>query len=83
MMREEETAMGGVGCLFVCLFAYLLIFYLRKKLGDLPLLVPRMQNLNGNITVKEAVKGTKTSYECSLHGKCNRQTGECECDSGW
>ena len=54
-----------------------------QQLGDLPLLKLDTNNLGGNVTVKESVKGNKTNYECSLHGTCNRETGECECFDGW
>ena len=51
----------------------------------MPLLSADVTNLGASdgvaaeVSLAEAVRGTKHDLECSLHGNCDHTTGECEC----
>eukprot|EP00633_Aureoumbra_lagunensis_P012698 CAMPEP_0197364820 /NCGR_PEP_ID=MMETSP0893-20130614/65454_1 /TAXON_ID=44058 ORGANISM="Aureoumbra lagunensis, Strain CCMP1510" /NCGR_SAMPLE_ID=MMETSP0893 /ASSEMBLY_ACC=CAM_ASM_000539 /LENGTH=463 /DNA_ID=CAMNT_0042887115 /DNA_START=392 /DNA_END=1783 /DNA_ORIENTATION=- len=49
-----------------------------SEFGDLPLL-----STDPVYNVTEIQKGTKLEAECSLHGLCNSEDGECECLAGY
>jgi len=52
----------------------------RTELGDLPeLIVEYIRFGSGYIEVYEEQKGNKDNIECSDHGLCNYETGDCEC----
>ena len=37
----------------------------------------------GSIALVNTQQGNKENSECSLHGRCDRSSGICECDSGY
>lgn len=54
-------------------------------LGDLPMfeLESSLSGTSSGVTIVEVQAGTRVGYECSNHGLCNRQTGVCECFTGY
>lgn len=58
----------------------------RSELGDLPAFTATTTSLTGGsagITVAETQKGDKESTECSRHGMCDNNLGECKCFKGF
>ena len=58
-------------------------FYVEFKYpnGDVPLMSLEVDGVA--LTIQEQRKGSTEDAECSLRGLCNRETGECECFSGF
>ena len=58
-------------------------FYVEFKYpnGDVPLMSLEVDGVA--LTIQEQRKGSTEDDECSLRGLCNRETGECECFSGF
>jgi hypothetical protein len=54
----------------------------RTEHGDLPALIPQSENID-IILVDEYRKGTKENWECSGCGLCDRNSGNCNCFSGY
>jgi hypothetical protein len=58
------------------------------ELGNLPLLRLVSNDLTGGtaasgVAITELTPGSATLTECSGHGSCDRQLGECNCFTGW
>ncbi len=49
--------------------------------GDVPLFTVEEQGTQ--VIITEEIKGTTEWAECSLHGSCDRSTGECACFYGY
>lgn len=54
----------------------------KTELGDLPLLTAAFSD-GATLEVTEETRGTKLDVECSRHGYCDDQEGECVCFEGW
>ena len=55
----------------------------RSELGDLPLMKLDTRKLTGAATVDQDVRGSKDIAQCSNHGTCDWETGDCECFTHW
>lgn len=54
----------------------------KTELGNVPSLV--LDESNGvDVQIVETMRGTKLDVECSRHGHCNTELGECDCFDGW
>jgi len=53
--------------------------------SDVPNLVitSSVTGTSAGITLTTPQTGTTEDEECSLHGKCDRDTGVCKCDTRW
>lgn len=80
MTGEESSSSTATLCNLGSINPAFVLF--KTELGDLPLLSV-VTSYGADLEVIEVTRGTKVDAECSRHGNCDHDKGECVCFEGW